>query len=200
MKIAVYGATGMVGTEITSEALRRGHEVTAVTRGGTPVAQASPQAAELSDLDAFHRIATTHDAVVISVAPDRTGREHESYVESQRAIAAASVPARIFVIGGAGALEVDGVQLKDLPDFPEMYRPEATTMGRVLDAYRAAATLDWTMLAPAPEIGPGERTGSYTVGTNSPVGARISSQDFAVCALDELENPKHRNERFTAAN
>lgn len=200
MKIAVYGATGMVGTEITAEALRRGHDVTAVTRGGTAVASVPSEAAELSDLDAFRSLAAAHDAVVISVSPDRTGGGHESYVEAHRAIAAATVPARVFVVGGAGALEVDGVQLKDLPGFPEMYKPEATTMGRVLDAYRDSATLDWTMLAPAPEIGPGERTGSYKLGKNSPAGDRISSQDFAVSALDELENPKHRNERFTAAN
>jgi uncharacterized protein len=103
-------------------------------------------------------------------------------------------------ITGAGSLEVGGVQLKDLPDFPEAYLAEATTFAQVLDTYRAAAGLDWTMLAPAPVIAPGKRTGSYKTGLDSPAGDSISSQDFAVAVLDELETPQHRNRRFTAAN
>ncbi|NKX54199.1 NAD(P)-dependent oxidoreductase [Arthrobacter mobilis] len=200
MKIAVYGATGMVGSEITAEALRRGHEVTAVTRSGSAAEGASARTAELSDLDAFQELAAGHDAVVVSVAPDRTGQPHDSFMAAHRAIAGTSVPARVFVVGGAGATEVDGVQLKDLPGFPEAYKPEATTMAEVLDLYRTAAGLDWTMLAPAPVIAPGERTGSYKTGLDSPAGDSISSQDFAIAVLDELEEPKHRNRRFTAAN
>ncbi len=42
MKIAVYGATGAVGSQVVAEALSRGHEVTAVTRSGTSV-QAPPR-------------------------------------------------------------------------------------------------------------------------------------------------------------
>ena len=34
MRIAVYGATGMIGSQIAAEALARGHEVTGVTRSG----------------------------------------------------------------------------------------------------------------------------------------------------------------------
>ncbi|MDV8147938.1 NAD-dependent epimerase/dehydratase family protein [Arthrobacter sp. B10-11] len=34
VKIAVYGATGMVGAQIVKESLQRGHEVTAVSRSG----------------------------------------------------------------------------------------------------------------------------------------------------------------------
>ena len=64
------------------------------------------------------------------------------------------------MVGGAGAHQVEGVQLKDLPGFPEATKPEATTMAEVLELYRSASGLEWTMLAPAPQIAPGERTGS----------------------------------------
>jgi putative NADH-flavin reductase len=38
MKIVLFGATGMVGSPIAAEAVRRGHEVVAVSRsGGAPV-------------------------------------------------------------------------------------------------------------------------------------------------------------------
>ncbi|MGX9899270.1 hypothetical protein ACW0JT_04070 [Arthrobacter sp. SA17] len=60
--------------------------------------------------------------------------------------------------------------------------------------------MDWTVLAPAPLIQPGERTGEYVTALDTPAGSQISTQDFAVAMLDEIENPKHRRTRFTAAN
>jgi putative NADH-flavin reductase len=200
MKIAVYGATGMVGREIAAEAVARGHEVTAVSRGGADVPGASARAAELGDLATYKQLAGAHDAVVFSVAPPRNGDSHAAFVDAHEAISETLVPARVFVVGGAGATEVDGVQLKDLPGFPDAYRPEAVSMAEVLEAYNSASGLNWTMLAPAPRIAPGERTGTYRLGVDSPAGDAVSTQDFAVAVLDELEAPKHENRRFTVAN
>jgi uncharacterized protein len=200
MKIAIYGATGMVGSPITAEALRRGHEVAALSRKGTRVAGATAVAASLDDLKTFQDVAATNDAVVIAIPPPRTGEPHEPFLAAHRAIAASKVPARVFVVGGAGATEVNGVKLVDLPGFPAAYAPEARTMSAVLDLYRASKALRWTMLAPAPVIAPGERTGKYELGKDSPAGERVSTQDFAVAVLDELENPRHVNERFTVAS
>ncbi|HET7140353.1 MAG TPA: FMN reductase, partial [Arthrobacter sp.] len=42
--------------------------------------------------------------------------------------------------------------------------------------------------------------GSYTVAKDSPAGMSISTQDYAVAMLDEIETPAHRRARFTAAN
>ena len=56
------------------------------------------------------------------------------------------------------------------------------------------------MLSPSPEISPGLRTGSYQTAGDALAGAKISTQDFAVAMLDEVEKPKHRRARFTAAN
>jgi hypothetical protein len=49
-------------------------------------------------------------------------------------------------------------------------------------------------------IAPGERTGRYTLGVDSPAGDQISAEDYAVAMLDEMEQPKHRRQRFTAAS
>nr|WP_119696870.1 NAD(P)H-binding protein [Microbacterium halotolerans] len=200
MKIAVYGATGMVGSEVTAEALRRGHQVIAVTRRGDEVPGAVSLAGNLFDLEGLRIVAEQADAIVLSVAPDRSGNSHDEYIRAHQNIAAAEIAARVLIVGGAGALEVDGVQLKDLPDFPEAYKTEAETMSAILDFYRAASSLEWTMLAPAPAIGPGERTGKYILGSDSPAGAQISAADFAIAALDELEEPQHQNARFNAAS
>ncbi len=49
---------------------------------------------------------------------------------------------------------------------------------------------------------PGERTGKFRLGKDELlVGAdgqsRISTEDFAIALVDELEQPKHSRERFT---
>lgn len=49
-------------------------------------------------------------------------------------------------------------------------------------------------------IAPGERTGSYVLGDDEPVGSQISAEDFAVALVDEVENAKHERTRFTVAN
>ena len=104
------------------------------------------------------------------------------------------------MVGGAGSLEIDGVRLKDTAGFPSVYYNEATTFSTILDLYRASRGLTWTMLSPAPMIAPGQRTGVYRVGSDSPIGDAISAEDFAVAIVDELEKPAHTGTRFTVAN
>ena len=200
MKIAIYGATGMVGSQLAAEALHRGHEVTAVTRSGTAVDGAAAVAAELSDAAAYRQLGKEHDVVVISVPPSRTGGDHQEYLDAFEEITETLIPARLLVIGGAGATEVDGVRLLHTAGFPEEYKAEAATAAEVYDMFTSVSGITWTVAAPAPEIAPGTRTGSYVLGTDSPAGPFVSTQDFAVAVLDEIENPMHANRRMTVAS
>lgn len=204
MKIAIFGATGMVGSQIAAEAVRRGHEVTAISRsGGTVpgVPSAAVLAADQSDAGTVASVAKAHDAVVLATGPSRTGGDHQPWLDATATAMANVGGTRTIVVGGAGTLRVDGTRLLDLPDFPDAYRAEALTAAAALEAIRALPEhVNWTVQAPAPEIAPGERTGRYVLGTDSPAGEGISTQDFAVAMLDELETPRHVRRRFTAAN
>ncbi|WP_159612685.1 NAD(P)-dependent oxidoreductase [Glutamicibacter sp. JC586] len=200
MKIAVYGATGMVGTEVVAEALTRGHEVTSVTRSGTDVAGTTSVAAELNDITTYRDLGKNNDVIVISVPPSRTGGDHQEYLDAFEEITETLTPARLIVVGGAGATEVNGVRLLDAPGFPDAYRAEAETGAAVYDMFTSVSGITWTVVAPAPEIAPGRRTGTYTQGTDSPAGDFVSSQDFAVAILDEIETPAHENRRLTVAS
>jgi len=204
MKIAVFGATGMVGSQIAAEASRRGHDVTAISRSGNAVAdapEATPLAANLADAATVAGIAAAHDVVVFSAGPSRTGGDHQQWLGELNQALANVGGTRVFVVGGAGALLVGGQRLMDLPGFPDAYKPEALTMAA---AYENILTLpesvNWTMQAPAPEIAPGERTGKYIIADNTPAGDKISTQDYAVAALDEIETPRHVRARYTVAN
>lgn len=201
MKIAVYGATGMVGSEIVKESLSRGHEVTAISRRGTGVPGTMSKAIDQADGQAFSSVAKDHDVVVLATGPSRTGGDHAEWLNAMATAYSNAEGTRLMIVGGAGTLEVDGVRLLDSPDFPEAYKAEATTAAKALEAVRQAPEeLDWTVLAPAPVIQPGDRTGEYKVAKDTPAGTSISSQDYAVAMLDEIETPAHRRARFTAAN
>ena len=75
---------------------------------------------------------------------------------------------------------------------------------RSLNWIRAEDALDWTFLSPAILLQPGERTGQYRLGTESPLmngdqPGTISVADLAVAIADELETPRHVRQRFTVA-
>lgn len=200
MRITVIGATGMIGSRVVAEAAQRGYDVTALSRSGRDVPGAATAGKlDLSDTAGVREAIDQSDATVIAVPSDRTGGSHEPTIEAHRNLIADPPRQRVLVVGGAGSLVVDGIALKDSAGFPVEYRAEAETFTTILDLYRESEGVDWTLLSPAPVIAPGVRTGGYVTGADSPVGAEISAEDFAVAVLDELANPAHRLARFTVA-
>ena len=203
MKIALFGASGVVGSRIGAEALRRGHHVTAITRrGATDLPGVSVATGDLADEATVKQAAATHDVLVSATGPSRTGESHEPWLEAVQNLLDHGTEARVLFVGGAGSLLTpDGARLLDTDGFPAAYLAEATSGAAALELFRAApAELDWTFFSPAPVIAPGERTGSYRLGLDSPAGEHISAEDYAVAMLDEIERPAHRRQRFTAAN
>jgi uncharacterized protein len=199
MKIAVYGASGQVGSRIVAEATRRGHEVTGLSRRGGP----GLTVGDATDLAAVREIAASHDVVVSALGPSRVpGEDPFAFEGVVRGLMSAVGGTRLIVVGGAGSLfAAPGVRLVDTPDFPEVYKAESLAGAQAFDALRSAGPeLDWTCLCPAPEIGPGERTGTYASGLDEPVGDSITFEDYAVALVDEIERPAHKRQRFTVAN
>ena len=94
------------------------------------------------------------------------------------------------------------VQLIDTPDFPPAYKPEAQAGRDFLNTLRDESELDWTFLSPSAIFVPGERTGKFRLGTNQLLigedgESRISMEDYAIALVDELETPRHLQQRFT---
>ena len=202
MKIALFGASGMIGSRIATEALSRGHEVTGYTRSGAPLPDGAAAAAgDLADETTVKEAATTHDVVVSATGPSRTGSSHEPWLAAVQNLVDHAAAARVVFVGGAGSLLTpDGTRLLDSADFPPEYLAESRAGAAALDIFRSAPQeLDWTFFSPAPVIAPGERTGHYTLGLESPAGDSITAEDYAVALVDEIEQPQHRRQRFTAA-
>ena len=213
MKIALIGATGFVGSAVLEELLRRQHKVTALARNpgklaardGLTVVQADAQ-----DSAQVAKAVAGHDAVVNAYNPGWTVPDiHDQFLVGTRAIYAGVKQAgvkRLLVVGGAGSLFVaPGVQLVDTPNFPAEYKPGALAAREALNLIRSETTLDWTFLSPPILLAPGERTGQYRLGTDAPLmngeaPGGISVADLAVALVDELENPRHVQQRFTVAS
>jgi putative NADH-flavin reductase len=199
MKIAVYGATGAIGSAIVDEARRRGHEVTGISRRGSNAS--GDLVGDALDADFAVDIAEKHDVVVSAIGPSRVSDDGTRFVDSIANLVATLGNRRLVVVGGAGSLQVGGVRLVDSPEFPEAYKAEALKGAASLALLRETSDdVDWTYLSPAPLILPGTRSGSYRVELETPAGERISIEDYAVALVDEIEQPKHVRRRFTVAN
>jgi hypothetical protein len=208
MKIALIGASGMIGQRIAAEALSRGHEVTALVRDPSRIEAGKPgltaKAADVTDAASVGGLVAGHDAVI---AAYNTGAdEPQLYSQVAHNLIAGLKEAgvsRLLVVGGAGSLEMaPGVQLVDTPEFPAAWKGGASALRDALEVYRQERELGWTFLCPAIMIQPGERTGVFRLGGDQVLfdaegNSQISAEDYAVALVDELEQPKHIRQRFT---
>lgn len=203
MKIALYGAAGMIGSRIAAEALARDHAVTAITRSGSTdlPAGCTARRGDAGNADDVARIAAEHDVVVSAIGPSRTGVRHEVFLRTLAILGENVGSRRLVVVGHAGGLFVaPDLRLLDTQGFPPDAKAEAVTHGAALELLRhTGALLDWVYLAPAPFIAPGERRGTYRRGVDLVLGDLISAEDFAVAVIDEVERPLHHRSRFTVA-
>lgn len=207
MKLALFGATGSIGSRILDEALGRGHNVVAIVRDPSKLAprdRLSTVSGDITAADGYAAALQGVDAVVVSVSPrgNTTGMQLVALANDLLANLPQLGVKRLLWVGGAGSLEVaPGVRAVDTPDFPTDYKAEALALGEVLDVLRASATdIDWTFISPPFVIAPGERTGKYRVGGDTPLfdaegNSHISNEDYAVALLDRIEKndaPKRR--------
>ena len=213
MRITVFGAAGNVGSRVVTEALARGHEVTAVVRDPARFTELHP--------DALHRtgdagipeqvaeLSAGQDLVVNATRP-APGREPEHAAISRALLTglAGIDGVRLIVVGGAGSLTVPGRQgvlaVDDPAHVPTAWQHIALASNAQFDAVRTAETdVDWTYLSPSALLEPGIRTGTFRLGSDELIvdadgNSAISMEDLAVALLDEAEHPKHHRTRFTA--
>lgn len=207
MKIAIIGASGKAGSLILKEALDRKHEVTAIVRNAGKL---SAPATAILEKDVFDLSAEELRAfdVVVNAFGAAPGQEH-LHVDAGRALIKAlhgAPETRLIVVGGAGSLfvnEEETVRLVDTPEFPDLYKPTAQSQAKNLADLQQTSGIQWTFVSPSAFFDAnGPRTGAYQAGANrllvnSKNESYISYADFAIAILDEIEHPRHINERFT---
>ena len=207
MKIGIIGATGKAGNFIMREALLRGHDVTAIVRDASKLSEERASVMEKDIFDLTAEDVREFDVIVnaFGVPPEKAAQ----HAEAGRALIEAFKGApgtRLIVVGGAGSLFVDEAKttrLIETPEFPDAFKAIADGQSQNLADLEAADGVKWTFLSPAAFFdAKGMRTGRYQIGEdsilfNSKNKSYVSYPDYAVALLDEVEQPRHVNKRFT---
>jgi len=199
MRVSLIGATGNAGSRILAELAQRGHQVTAVVRNPERVPGLDGVIAKECDANRVDDLAPVlrgHDVVVRSV----------HFLDGQADKLIDAVP-------GARA----SLRRRWRRGQPRQWRGrQADRCGRRARAIqggiasglrvprRAGLTsdLDWTFLSPSAQFVAGERTGVFRLGTDTALRdasgrSWISYEDYAVALVDEIEQPRHSQRRFT---
>ncbi|MFE6226940.1 MULTISPECIES: NAD(P)H-binding protein [unclassified Streptomyces] len=203
-KIIVFGAGGRVGRAAVTEAVARGHRVTAVVRDparhpGLERAGVAVVRGDATDPGSVAALAAGHDAALhASVRLDVPSEEF--FAATAKALVAGLTEAgvgRLLTLGIATTLaDASGVRLMDAPGFPGEWR--AFAQGHVVEFELLAATagpeLDWLMVVPPLDLSAeAVPAGGYrtAVGAVVPGPGRIAHADLALALLDEIEAPRH---------
>ncbi len=210
MKIAVIGATGKQGRLLVKEALGRGHEVTAIVRNASKLAEPNVRVIEKDILSLTYADLKEQDVIIDAFgvwAPE----ELHLYQKTMEHLAKLlrNQPNRLMVVGGAGSLYADEtrtLRVLETPGFPEDWKPLASSMMAGFEALRQYDDVRWTFVSPPAFFdADGERTGRYRIGSdvlliNSAGKSEISYADYAIAMLDEAEKGAHIKERITVVS
>jgi len=205
MKIAVVCANGKAGSLITSEALNRGLDVTAVVRGVNKTKAPKAIIKDVFDLTAedlsgFDVVADAFGAWT----PDTIGEIPKAVKHLCDILSGTST--RLIIVGGAGSLYVNPEHtlcVADGEDFPDAFKPLADAHDEALRHLHKRSDVKWTYISPAADFrADGKRTGKYTLGgeeliLNSKGESVISYADFAIALVDEAVSGNHTNERIS---
>jgi putative NADH-flavin reductase len=191
LNILVYGATGKVGTHVVTEALERGHIVSAVSRDPSRITlrheNLSAVQGDLLDDESIADLAAGKDVIIVSVrgiigktknpenAIQRIAVEKivnvlriavEKIVNVLREMGAGAP--RLIHVGGSGTLEVEpGVLYAD--KIPKLFLPKSLELeiqGQVLalEYLRTVADVNWSYATPAKNFTNKSRTGVFRIG------------------------------------
>lgn len=204
-KVAVVAANGKSGQLIVTEALKRGFDVTAISRSQNKTEAQSFIQKDIMDL-------SKEDLSIFDVVVDAFGAwtpdtfDLHTVTSQHLADLLAHTDTRLLIVGGAGSLYMTPdhtLQLIDTPEFPEAFKALAKGQVDELAALRKRDDVQWTFVSPAADFRPdGERTGTYILGgeefqLNDKSESVISYADYAIGIVDEIERGNHLQERIS---
>lgn len=211
-KTALIGASGFVGDAILKELLSRGYEVEALVRNPENVKVQSPRLTvrkvDVADTKALAADLKGYETVISAynpgwANPDIYRLTLQNYPRIVEAAKEAGVR-RLLIVGCAGTLFcAPGLRVVDSGAIPAEIMGGVRSLGEFyLDTLSKEKAIDWVFFSPAGSLEPGEASGVYRLGkddliVDSEGNSRITVGDYAKAMVDELESPRHHQERFT---
>jgi len=201
MKITVFGATGGIGGEVVRQALKAGHQVTAVVRDPARfnVKHAALEVAvapDLSDAEALRPALEASDAAVSGVGP-RGRKDGPVASTATRCILRALERSGVARFAAVSAVPVGPVPAGEsfvnrrllLPLISALLRDLYADLAQMEEEIKRSNTL-WTIVRP-PKLVDKPRTGIYrtSIGGNVPRGYSISRANVADAMIAALSDP-----------
>jgi len=210
--ITVIGGNGYTGAAVVAEALRRGHNVTIVSRSepSAPIQGVNYIAGSALDGAVLDAAFAGSDAVVTATSSRDGGPQAAPGIAAALVERAHASGARIVVVGGFSSLRpAAGAPRFIEGDVPEQYRAEAQAGHDSLEALLAAPEgVDWVFLSPPAAYGswvPGEAHGTYRLSDDVALlddngQSTINAADLALAVLDAIETGDHGREHISVAS
>ena len=190
MKLAVFGASGGIGTEVVRQALAAGHQVSAVVRDRSRLAVPdqdglSVVTAGFGDASLLADAVRGADAVLSALGASGKGPVTVCQDGARAEIAAmrASGVGRLLVIsaGGVHIAPSDGLLMRQVlkPVLQRVFRSHYADL-EVMEDEVTTSGLEWTIVCP-PRLTNGPRTGRvwHVAGDVLPHGNALSRADVA---------------------
>lgn len=210
MRIVVLGATGLAGGAIVTEALDRGHYVTAASRHPSVVSdmdRLTTWAVDIAETASLNPLFAKADAVVLTIRL-ASGEESRLAPLTRGVLSIAEqTGTRVLVVGGAAPLHSpnapDRLLIDDPDHVPDVWKTIAQASLDQFTGCQEHPYNGWVYLSPPAVLEAGERTGRYRRGTTTLLTdengiSRITAPDLAIAVIDELESPSKR-QHFTVA-
>ncbi len=196
MKLLVLGATGGTGLEIISQAIERGHSLTAFVRAPDPLKRFGDRIAvvrgNLLNSSELQRVLKGHDAVLSGFGPRLPISKADATLLEHFAVALTSgmhqAGVRRVVVESTAFLFTDSI-IPPTNLFGRLFFPDVVRdAGEMENVFRKSG-LDWTMVRP-PRLTDQPRTGKYRVleGHLPRFGFAISRADVADFMIRAGEN------------
>lgn len=211
-KIGIIGATGKAGSAITAEALKRGHEVTAIVRDEEKARELGQVELQLSDA----RTLTSDDIVgldavvnAFGVAPDQAEQHIEvtkNLVELARELGP-NAPRLIFILGAGSLKGADGeFFIEEIRKAPgsEHWIAIPENQLKQLEYLRTVEDVEWAGVSPQAQFSEGPATevvlGGDEIITATDGESHTTTGTMALAIIDEIEQPQHSKTRFTVSD
>ncbi|QIK68784.1 NAD(P)H-binding protein [Erysipelothrix sp. HDW6C] len=212
MKIGIIGATGMAGSALYHESVKRGHDTTAIVRDADKANKLLNNPEHMIVKDAFSLTVADlqgFDVIInaFSITPDKAYR-HVDFAANLITMFRETETPRIAFILGAGSL----LDQNDIP-FVETLKKDPTAAAWIAtpinqkyeyEYLKNVDNVNWVGVSPSAMFIPGDAH-NYVRGTNHLLvneegNSEVTSGTFAVALLDEIETPTVHCDRFTINN
>lgn len=209
MTVTIFGATGMVGSQLITHAMAKGWIVKAFGRNVESLIDKDLHTENFKAIKGYvfdagevrHALKGS-DAVLSALGGDTSGTSKSRSLGIKNIVTQMKQTgvSRIVALGGAGILpDNEGNYLMDATEFPPELIP-VSMEHRQAYLYLKESGLDWTFVCP-PSIFNNAADNKFTAYAEAaPEGFRISAGNLALFMVEELERRTYLHQRVGLSN